>query len=41
MMVVSVVLTRATKRMTDDKDRTFAIVDYTGVLAAPLSEVEL
>src|SRR4051794_7766373 len=39
MMAVSVVLARATKKMTDDRDRTFAIVDHTGVLAQPLSAV--
>ena len=32
-------LTRATRRVTDNKDRTFAIVDYTGVLGAPLAAV--
>jgi ABC-2 type transport system permease protein len=39
MMGLSVGLTRASKKVTDDKDRTFAIVDYTGVLAAPLAAV--
>ena len=39
MMVLSVGLTRATKKVSDDKDRTFAIVDYTGVLAQPLVAV--
>ena len=32
-------LMRATKNATDGKDRTFAIVDYTGVLAEPLTAV--
>src|SRR3954471_19389471 len=35
----SIVLVRATKDTTDTKDRSFAIVDYTGVLAGPLKEV--
>ena len=35
----SVLLVRATKDTTDLKDRTFAIVDYTGVIAAPFKEV--
>jgi ABC-2 type transport system permease protein len=39
MMVLSVGLTRATKSVSDDKDRTFAVVDYTGVLAQPLVTV--
>ncbi len=39
VMVLSVVLMRATKNATDGKDRTFAVVDYTGVLAEPLIAV--
>jgi ABC-2 type transport system permease protein len=39
VMVLSVVLMRATKNATDGKDRTFAVVDYTGVLAEPLLAV--
>jgi ABC-2 type transport system permease protein len=39
VMVVSIVLTRATKDVTDNKDRTFAFVDYTGVLGEPLKAV--
>lgn len=39
VMVLSLVLIRATKNVADDKDRTFAIVDYTGVLAQPLVAV--
>ena len=39
MMVLSIGLVRATKNVSDDKDRTFAIVDYTGVLAEPLVAV--
>src|SRR6478672_2284941 len=35
----SFLLVRATKDTTDLKDRTFAIVDYTGVIAEPLTEV--
>ena len=35
----SFLLVRATKDTTDLKDRTFAIVDYTGVIAEPLKEV--
>jgi ABC-2 type transport system permease protein len=35
----SIFLVRATKNATDGKDRTFAVVDYTGVLAGPLIEV--
>jgi ABC-type Na+ efflux pump permease subunit len=31
MMVASILLVRATKDSTDGKDRTFALVDYTGV----------
>ncbi len=39
VMVLSVVLMRATKNATDGKDRTFAVVDYTGVLVEPLVAV--
>jgi ABC-2 type transport system permease protein len=39
IMVVSVLLVRATKDSTDGKDRTFALVDYSGVVAEPLREV--
>jgi ABC-2 type transport system permease protein len=39
MMALSIVLTRATKNVSDDRDRTFAVVDYTGVLAPPLVAV--
>jgi ABC-2 type transport system permease protein len=35
----SILLVRATRDTTDLKDRTFAIVDYTGVIASPLKEV--
>jgi len=35
----SILLVRATKDTTDLKDRTFGIVDYTGVVASPLKEV--
>ncbi len=35
----SVMLVRATKDATDMKDRTFALVDYTGVVAEPLKAV--
>ena len=35
----SVMLVRATKDATDMKDRTFALVDYTGVVAEPLKSV--
>ncbi len=35
----SIVLVRATKDATDSKDRTFAVVDYTGVLGEPLKAV--
>jgi ABC-2 type transport system permease protein len=35
----SILLVRATRDTTDLKDRTFAIVDYTGVIAVPLTEV--
>lgn len=36
MIGLSVGLTRATRRVADDRDRTFAIVDHTGVVSAPL-----
>lgn len=36
MIGVSVGLTRATRRVADDRDRTFAVVDHTGVVSAPL-----
>jgi ABC-2 type transport system permease protein len=39
VMVLSVVLMRATKNATDGKDRTFAVVDYTGALGEPLVAV--
>ena len=39
VMGTSIMLVRATKDATDMKDRTFAIVDYTGVVAEPLSAV--
>jgi ABC-2 type transport system permease protein len=39
MMVASILLVRATKDSTDGKDRTFAFVDYTGVIGEPLTEV--
>jgi ABC-2 type transport system permease protein len=39
VMALSVVLMRATKDATDGKDRTFAFVDYTGVLGEPLVAV--
>jgi ABC-2 type transport system permease protein len=39
MMGLSLMLARATKNVSDDKDRTFAIVDYTGVIGAPLVAV--
>ena len=35
----SFMLVRATKDATDMKDRTFALVDYTGVIAEPLKAV--
>src|SRR3954469_4711942 len=35
----SILLVRATKDTTDTKDRSFAIVDYTGVIAEPLKAV--
>jgi ABC-2 type transport system permease protein len=39
IMAVSVMLMRATKNATDGKDRTFAIVDYSGGIAGPLTAV--
>jgi len=39
VMVLSIVLVRATKDTTDNKDRTFAFVDYSGVVAEPLKAV--
>ena len=39
VMGTSVMLVRATKDATDMKDRTFALVDYTGVVAEPLKGV--
>src|SRR3954447_258423 len=36
VMAASVMLVRATKDARDTKDRTFAVVDYTGVVAEPL-----
>ena len=39
VMGTSIMLVRATKDATDMKDRTFAIVDYTGVVAEPLKGV--
>lgn len=39
VMIGSILLVRATKNTTDGKDRTFAVVDYTGVVAGPLIEV--
>jgi ABC-2 type transport system permease protein len=39
VMGTSIMLVRATKDATDMKDRTFAIVDYTGVVAEPLKAV--
>jgi ABC-2 type transport system permease protein len=39
VMGTSVMLVRATKDATDMKDRTFALVDYTGVVAEPLKAV--
>src|SRR5262249_12753299 len=35
----SIMLVRATRDATDSKDRTFAVVDYTGVIAEPLKAV--
>jgi len=39
VMGVSILLVRATKDSTDGKDRTFAVVDYSGVIAEPLFAV--
>jgi ABC-2 type transport system permease protein len=39
MMALSVGLARATRRVADDRDRTFAVVDYTGVIGGPLVAV--
>jgi ABC-2 type transport system permease protein len=39
MMGLSLGLTRATRKVTDNKDRTVGIVDYTGVVGAPLAAV--
>ncbi len=39
VMIASIVLVRATKDATDSKDRTFAFVDYSGVVAEPLKSV--
>ena len=39
VMVGSILLVRASKNTTDGKDRTFAVVDHTGVIAGPLVEV--
>ena len=39
IMAVSIVLVRATKNATDGKDRTFAVVDYSGGVAQPLTAV--
>ncbi len=39
MMGLSLVLTRATKKVADNKDRTFAVVDYSGVVGEPLVAV--
>ena len=36
VMAASVMLVRATKDARDTKDRTFGLVDYTGVVAEPL-----
>lgn len=35
----SIMLVRATKDATDSKDRTFAVIDYTGTIAEPLKAV--
>ena len=35
----SIMLVRATKDATDSKDRTFAVVDYTGTIAEPLKAI--
>ncbi|MEN3336668.1 MAG: type transport system permease protein, partial [Acidobacteriota bacterium] len=39
MMGLSIGLTRASRRVTDNKERRFAIVDYTGAIGAPLVAV--
>jgi ABC-2 type transport system permease protein len=39
VMLSSVLLVRATKDATDYKDRTFAFIDYSGVIAEPLKAV--
>ena len=39
VMGVSILLLRATKDSTDSLDRTFAVVDYSGVIAEPLTAV--
>lgn len=39
VMMASILLVRATKDATDYKDRTFAFVDYSGVIAEPLKAV--
>jgi ABC-2 type transport system permease protein len=36
MMIGSILLVRSTKNATDAKDRTFALVDYTGVVGEPI-----
>ena len=35
----SIMIVRSTRNATDNKDRTFAVVDYTGVIAEPLKAV--
>ena len=37
LMALSVFLVRATRNSTDTKDRSFAVVDYTGVLGGKLT----
>jgi ABC-2 type transport system permease protein len=39
MMGLSFGLTRATRKVTDNRERRFAIVDYTGAIGAPLADV--
>jgi ABC-2 type transport system permease protein len=39
IMAISIVMTRAANGVTDNKDRTFAFVDYTGILGEPLKAV--
>jgi ABC-2 type transport system permease protein len=39
LMGLSVVMTRAARGVSDNRDRTFAVVDYTGVLVEPLKAV--